>query len=112
MFGAPPIGCLPSQRTLGGGGLRICAEEYNEAAQLYNSKLISETEYLNSTLAQSRVVFIDIYNPLLSIIENPLQYGTIYTYHFNNGTLVISFIMNIISYASELTVSYIRTRRS
>ncbi|KAI3776498.1 hypothetical protein L1987_46283 [Smallanthus sonchifolius] len=75
VFGTPPIGCLPSQRTLGGGGLRVCAEEYNQASQLYNSKLQPEIEYLNGTLAQSRIVFIDIYNPLLAIIENPLQYG-------------------------------------
>ncbi|MFS7891828.1 putative triacylglycerol lipase [Helianthus anomalus] len=75
VFGAPPIGCVPSQRTLGGGGLRVCAEEYNQAAQIYNSKLQRVTQYLNSTLAQSRIVYIDIYNPLLDIIENPLQYG-------------------------------------
>ncbi|KAL8240082.1 hypothetical protein R6Q59_013437 [Mikania micrantha] len=75
VFGAPPIGCLPSQRTLNGGGLRLCVEEYNQAAQLYNNKLQPEIEYLNSTLARSRIVFIDIYNPLLAIIENPLQYG-------------------------------------
>lgn len=76
VFGAPPIGCLPSQRTLAGGGLRLCSEEYNQAAQLYNSKLQPQIKYLNSTLSQSRIVYIDIYNPLLSIIENPLQYGT------------------------------------
>ncbi|KAM0056903.1 putative triacylglycerol lipase [Helianthus debilis subsp. tardiflorus] len=75
VFGAPPIGCVPSQRTLGGGGLRACAEEYNQAAQIYNSKLQPETQYLNSTLAQSRIVYIDIYTPLLAIIQNPLQYG-------------------------------------
>ncbi|KAK1441040.1 hypothetical protein QVD17_06876 [Tagetes erecta] len=74
VFGAPPIGCLPSQRTLAGGGLRLCSEEYNQAAQLYNSKLQPQIEYLNSTLSQSRIVYIDIYNPLLAIIENPLQY--------------------------------------
>ncbi|KAI7727112.1 hypothetical protein M8C21_018993, partial [Ambrosia artemisiifolia] len=75
VFGAPPIGCLPSQRTLGGGVLRVCVEEYNQATQIYNNKLQPEIKYLNSTLAQSRVVYIDIYNPLLAIIENPLQYG-------------------------------------
>lgn len=75
VFGAPPIGCLPSQRTLAGGGLRICAEEYNDAAKLYNTKLQPQLEYLNSTLVQSRVVYIDIYDPLLDIIQNPLQYG-------------------------------------
>ncbi|PWA44048.1 Lipase, GDSL [Artemisia annua] len=76
VFGAPPIGCLPSQRTLAGRGhVRVCAEDYNDAAKLYNSKLQPEMEYLNSTLVQSRVVYIDIYNPLLAIIKNPHQYG-------------------------------------
>ncbi|KAK9071878.1 hypothetical protein SSX86_008308 [Deinandra increscens subsp. villosa] len=75
VFGAPPLGCLPSQRTLGGGVLSMCVEEQNQAAQLYNSKLQPHIEYLNSTLAQSRIVFVDIYDPLLAIIENPLQYG-------------------------------------
>ncbi|KAI3725502.1 hypothetical protein L1987_65292 [Smallanthus sonchifolius] len=75
VFGTPPIGCLPSQRTLGGGGLRVCAEEYNQASQIYNSKLQPQIEHLNGTLAQSRIVYVDIYNPLLAIIENPLQYG-------------------------------------
>lgn len=75
VFGAPPLGCLPSQRTLAGGGLRMCVEKYNQAAQLFNSKLQPQMEYLNSTLAQSRIVYINIYDPLLAIIENPLQYG-------------------------------------
>ncbi|KAI3724487.1 hypothetical protein L2E82_36266 [Cichorium intybus] len=75
VFGAPPIGCLPSQRTLGGGELRECAEERNNAAQLYNNKLQPQVDYLNRTFAQSRIVYIDIYNPLLDMIINPLQYG-------------------------------------
>lgn len=36
VFGIPPIGCLPSQRTLQGGVQRQCAENYNELAQLFN----------------------------------------------------------------------------
>ena len=76
VFNAPPIGCLPSQRTLAGNGLRMCVEEYNKAAQLYNSKLQPELKHLKSTLAQSKIVNIDIYQPMLAIIENPLQYGT------------------------------------
>ncbi|CAI9263996.1 unnamed protein product [Lactuca saligna] len=75
VFGAPPIGCLPSQRTLGGGGLRVCAEEYNKAAEIYNNKLQQELAYLTKTHAQSRVLYLDIYNPILAIIENPVQYG-------------------------------------
>ncbi|KAL4578993.1 hypothetical protein LXL04_015128 [Taraxacum kok-saghyz] len=75
VFSAPPIGCLPSQRTLGGGGLRRCAEKYNNAASLYNKKLKQQLEYLNRTLAQSRIIYLDIYNPIVAIIENPIKYG-------------------------------------
>ncbi|XP_071703401.1 GDSL esterase/lipase EXL3-like [Rutidosis leptorrhynchoides] len=75
VFGAPPIGCLPSQRTLAGGVARMCKDEYNEAAQIYNSKLQPQLEYLNSTLAESRIVYVDIYNPLLDIIKHPKNYG-------------------------------------
>ncbi|KAI3745808.1 hypothetical protein L6452_08218 [Arctium lappa] len=76
VFNAPPIGCLPSQRTLSGNGHRhMCAKKFNKAAQLYNNKLQTELKRLNSTLIQSRIVNVDIYTPLLSIIENPQQYG-------------------------------------
>ncbi|KAL1188731.1 GDSL esterase/lipase EXL3 [Cardamine amara subsp. amara] len=74
-FGAPPIGCVPSQRTLGGGLSRDCAEDYNEAAQLFNSKLSSKFDLLSQTLPGIRPVYIDIYNPLLDIIQNPANYG-------------------------------------
>nr|GEZ30084.1 GDSL esterase/lipase EXL3-like [Tanacetum cinerariifolium] len=55
VFSAPPLGCVPSQRTLGGGKNRDCVAEYNQASQLYNSKLQTAMQYLGSTLEQSRV---------------------------------------------------------
>lgn len=75
VFGVPPLGCVPSQRTLGGGGLRLCAEDYNQASQLYNSKLSAQLHSLASSLPQSKLVYIDIYNPLFDIIQNPQNYG-------------------------------------
>lgn len=76
IFGAPPIGCLPAQRTLSGGVLRVCAEDHNAAAQIYNGKLSSKIDSLGSSLTQSNtIVYIDIYNPLLDIIQNPQDYG-------------------------------------
>lgn len=74
MFGAPTLGCLPSTRTVAGGLKRDCAKEYNEAAQLFNSKLSAELDSLNN-LPDVRIVYIDIYNPLLDIIQNPNKYG-------------------------------------
>ncbi|XP_052200702.1 GDSL esterase/lipase EXL3-like isoform X1 [Diospyros lotus] len=77
VFGIPPIGCLPSQRTLAGGGLRVCAENYNQAAQLFNAKLSEALHSLTSTLndRNARLVYIDIYNPLIDIIQHPKKYG-------------------------------------
>ncbi|KAL9261162.1 GDSL esterase/lipase EXL3-like protein [Drosera capensis] len=75
VFSAPPIGCVPSQRTIGGGPVRECAENYNHAAKLFNSKLSSVLDSLGKTLPNSRLVYIDIYNPLLGLIQNPSKYG-------------------------------------
>lgn len=75
VFSAPPIGCVPSQRTLGGGIQRQCAEDYNEAAKLFNSKLSANMKSLNSKLPDSRMVYIDVYTPILDIILYPTKYG-------------------------------------
>ncbi|TQD97900.1 hypothetical protein C1H46_016425 [Malus baccata] len=75
VLSAPPIGCVPSQRTVNGGIERDCDERQNQACQLFNSKLNVEMDRLNKNLPNSRVVYIDIYNPLLDIIKNPAKYG-------------------------------------
>ncbi|CAI0435554.1 unnamed protein product [Linum tenue] len=69
-------GCVPQGRTVGGGGReRECAEDFNELARLYNGKLISEIEYLNDHLPGLKIVFVDLYGPLLGIIQDPQRYG-------------------------------------
>ncbi|KAH0990633.1 hypothetical protein GBA52_002116 [Prunus armeniaca] len=75
LLNTPPIGCVPSQRTVAGGVLRECDEKQNQASQLFNSKLSAEADDLNKILPNSRVVYIDIYNPLLDLINNPTKYG-------------------------------------
>ncbi|KAF8406615.1 hypothetical protein HHK36_008705 [Tetracentron sinense] len=75
IFSAPPIGCVPSQRTRGGGTQIKCVEERNEAAKLFNSKLSSELNSLNNKLPHARLVFFDIYNPVIRIIQSPHAYG-------------------------------------
>ncbi|KAI4321652.1 hypothetical protein MLD38_035010 [Melastoma candidum] len=74
VFSAPPIGCVPSQRTLAGGALRGCGEDYNQAAQMFNAKLSSRINYLNSR-PNSKMVYIDVYSPLLDLILHPQKYG-------------------------------------
>lgn len=75
VFSLPPIGCMPAQRTLAGGLLRKCADEHNEAAKLVNTKLSPALHSLANSLPRSRVVYIDVYNPLLNLIQNPQKYG-------------------------------------
>ncbi|XP_050365758.1 GDSL esterase/lipase EXL3-like [Argentina anserina] len=75
VFSAPPIGCVPSQRTLAGGIQRQCAEKYNDAAKLFNSKLSANMHSLNTQLPDSRMVYVDIYTPLLDLILHPTKYG-------------------------------------
>ncbi|KAK7850487.1 gdsl esterase/lipase exl3, partial [Quercus suber] len=75
VLSAPPLGCLPSQRTLVGGSEEECAKEPNQASQVFNDKLSRELGYLNNNLPNAKVVYIDFYNPLLDIITNPKKYG-------------------------------------
>lgn len=75
VFNLPPIGCVPSQRTLAGGPSRLCAEDHNKAAELVNSKLSSAMDSLKKMSPQAKIVIIDIYNPLLNLILHPQDYG-------------------------------------
>ncbi|CAN1824636.1 GDSL esterase/lipase EXL3, partial [Linum perenne] len=75
VFNAPPIGCVPSQRTLAGGDDRKCAEDRNEAALMFNSKLEPKLKSLGQALPRSKIVYIDVYTPLLQLIQNPRKFG-------------------------------------
>ncbi|KAJ8443591.1 hypothetical protein Cgig2_019573 [Carnegiea gigantea] len=94
VINAPPCGCLPSQRTLSGGLFRGCADELNQAAILFNGKLYTELRSLNQTLPGSRLVYHDIYNPLMSLIMNPFQYGFAVTEKgcCGTGNIEVSFL--------------------
>ncbi|KAK9948371.1 hypothetical protein M0R45_003951 [Rubus argutus] len=75
VLSVPAIGCVPAQRTLGGGIERECSEIINQGARLFNSKLSSQIDSLNTKLPNARLVYVDIYNTLLSLIQNPSKYG-------------------------------------
>ncbi|KAK8509977.1 hypothetical protein V6N13_118518 [Hibiscus sabdariffa] len=75
VFSTPPIGCVPSQRTLGGGIERECSEDYNVAARLFNKKLFSVLNSFRTSMSDGRFVYIDVYNPLLDLIQNPQKSG-------------------------------------
>ncbi|GER26624.1 GDSL esterase/lipase [Striga asiatica] len=75
IFGLPPIGWMPSQRTLWGGLKRKPVNKYNQIAELFNKKLSDEIDSLNKQYSEAKIVYVDVYNPALDIIQNPKKYG-------------------------------------
>ncbi|XP_047148772.1 GDSL esterase/lipase At1g23500-like [Vigna umbellata] len=70
-----PLGCLPGGRTTGGGPLRFCAELANMEAQTFNGQLSEAVDSLKASLPNYDIRFVDVYNPFLSIINNPQASG-------------------------------------
>ncbi|WVZ59084.1 hypothetical protein U9M48_009284 [Paspalum notatum var. saurae] len=75
--GAPPIGCVPSQRTNAGGLDRGCVALYNQASVVFNAALEKEIKRLNGSdaLPGSLLKYIDLYTPLIDMIQRPDAYG-------------------------------------
>ncbi|XP_062193273.1 GDSL esterase/lipase EXL3-like [Phragmites australis] len=75
ILGLPPIGCVPSQRTVAGGLARSCDPARNRAAQQFNSKLKEEIRRLQKELQCQRIGYVDIYDVLQDMITDPCKYG-------------------------------------
>ncbi|CAN6205193.1 unnamed protein product [Urochloa humidicola] len=71
ILGLPPIGCVPSQRTLA----RDCDPERNRAARMFNSRLQAAISRLPGELRCQRIGYVDIYDVLHDIIADPCKYG-------------------------------------
>ncbi|KAG7539011.1 Reverse transcriptase zinc-binding domain [Arabidopsis suecica] len=72
IMGTLPLGCLPGASNALGG---LCLEPANVVARLFNRKLANEVNNLNSMLPGSRSIYVDMYNPLLELVKNPLRSG-------------------------------------
>ncbi|VAI40674.1 hypothetical protein VPH35_094651 [Triticum aestivum] len=74
--GLPPIGCVPSQRTVGGGLHRRCEPKRNYAAQLYNSRVQVLINGLNAEPGfNTRVVYLGIYDIIQELAEGGERWG-------------------------------------
>jgi hypothetical protein len=69
------MGCVPFQRTMAGGIERKCVQEYNDAAVFFNNKLSIGIDSFQQNFPNSRIAYLDVYNPLLDIIVNNQKYG-------------------------------------
>lgn len=77
--------------TSAGGLLRECAENYNEAAKLLNSKISTKLDLLHKILPGIKPVYTNVYDPLLDIFQSPAKYGN--TLKFIFEFLVLDFCL-------------------
>lgn len=73
--GLPPIGCLPVQMTAKSPFSRSCNQNENDSAQSYNGKLEKLLPQMEKELPGSKILYADIYTPLMDMITNPQKYG-------------------------------------
>ncbi|CAN0861344.1 GDSL esterase/lipase EXL3 [Linum grandiflorum] len=71
----PPTGCTPAMRIISSGEERVCAEILNRRIRLFNSKLSLAVDRMNEQLPEARILLVDLYYSLLSVIQNPAQFG-------------------------------------
>ena len=79
LTGAPPVGCLPSQRMIAGGIRKQCATDRNQLAIMFNRKVSQEMAKLNARLPGVTLVYIDLYGIFSEMIEKHDAMG------FKNG---------------------------
>ncbi|CDY57589.1 BnaAnng14660D [Brassica napus] len=73
VLGTLPLGCLPGARQLSGD--LICLPHVNHGAKIYNQKVANLVVNFRQSLPDGKFVYIDMYNSLLDVIENPSKYG-------------------------------------
>ncbi|OMO82930.1 Lipase, GDSL [Corchorus capsularis] len=96
--GLPPIGCLPIQMSAKFEILndRRCLEDQNSDAQSYNKKLSKLLPQIQAMLPKSKIVYADVYEPLVDMMNYPHGYGFAETKLgcCGTGLLEASFLCN------------------
>jgi hypothetical protein len=88
--GLPAIGCIPVQITAKFVNLKDwkCVEDENLEAKVYNQKLARRLLKLQPMLPGSRIIYTNIYDPLIGLINHPQKYGELYLCIINLHWLV------------------------
>ncbi|CAH2059911.1 unnamed protein product [Thlaspi arvense] len=98
--GLPPMGCLPIQMTAKVGDiLRLCLEQDNRDSVLYNQKLQKLLPQIEASLTGSKILYSNVYDPTIDMIQNPSKYGFKETNRGCCGTgyFETSFVCNALS---------------
>ncbi|KAI9195496.1 hypothetical protein LWI28_015462 [Acer negundo] len=93
--GLPPIGCLPIQitATFNNPFDRKCLEDQNSDSQAYNQKLVKLLTTLQGTLPGSRIIYADVYETVIDMVNNPQKYGSLKFYNINSFSCLMHHIV-------------------
>ena len=75
LFGLGQKGCSPSELAKNSPDGTTCVQKINSANQIFNNKLKSLVDELNTNLADARFIYIDSYGIFQDIISSPTSYG-------------------------------------
>ncbi|KAF5473026.1 hypothetical protein F2P56_009672 [Juglans regia] len=104
--GLPPMGCLPTVITLFSSTTTVidhlqrgCLEQYSSVARDYNRLLQNDLNFMQLSLAShgARIFYLDIYGPLIRMIEE----------HESFGYLESSILCNPTSYVCSDASKYV-----
>ncbi|CAF2198798.1 GDSL esterase/lipase At1g73610 [Brassica napus] len=77
VMGTLPLGCLPGARSSIANLFKVCEVFSNQAAAMFNQKLSAELDNLGAAFPGAKFMYIDMYNPLMGLINNPQASGFI-----------------------------------
>ncbi|PIA38156.1 hypothetical protein AQUCO_02800066v1 [Aquilegia coerulea] len=94
--GLPPIGCLPLIRSINIKGGGACRADCNKLARDFDGKSIALADKLNKELTGIKILFLNVYNPALQVINNPQAYGfeSVAVACCGTGTIEMSYLCN------------------
>ncbi|CAL5205785.1 unnamed protein product [Lathyrus oleraceus] len=103
-----PLGCLPAARTQLGGALRSCVDFENGLAQMYNGMLSAGVSSLKASLPDYDLKFVDVYTPMLNIIQNPFASGfyNVWNGCCGTGTFEMGAQCNLLTFQCPSTAAY------
>jgi len=88
------MGCLPIQMTAKfRNALRFCLEQENRDSVLYNQKLQNLLPQIEASLTGSKILYSNVYDPMMDMMQNPSKYGIDDTISFLFGK--VSYEINI-----------------
>jgi len=75
LLGLGQVGCTPNELAQNSPDGSTCVQRINSAIQIFNKKLKSLVNELNSNFADARFIFVDSYGIFQDIINSPSSYG-------------------------------------